>query len=76
MSRVYVQVIGNDIEQHCTIEEPVNENNLVNNALLRFGLKESDIEWQRDTYPTEEAVVKCGNVIGGNKIVIVTVNKF
>lgn len=76
MSRVHVQVIGNNIEQHCTIEEPVGENNLVNNALLRFGLKESDVEWQRDIYPIEETVVKCGNVINGNKIVIVTVNKF
>lgn len=76
MNRVYVQVIGNGVEQHCTIEEPVNESNLIDNALLRFGLRESDIEWQRDTYPIENIVVKCGNVIGGNKIVIVTVNKF
>ena len=74
MKKVYVQIIDtvNGSSQYCKIEEPVSEEFVVDNVLMRFGLIESHITWL-STDIGDNYEVKTGEISGTSKVVTVLI---
>lgn len=70
MKKIYVQIIDyvNGASQYCKIEEPVSEEFVIDNALKRFGLIKSHINWLTERL-TAEYDIKIGEIPGTSKVV-------
>ena len=74
MKKIYVQIIDyvNGASQYCKIEEPVLEEFVIDNALKRFGLIKSHINWLTE-YSTNQYDIKVGEVPDTSKIVTICI---
>jgi hypothetical protein len=72
MKKIYVQIIDyvNGASQYCKIEEPVSEEFVIDNALQRFGLIKSHVNWLTE-HSTNQYDVKVGEIPGTSKVVTV-----
>jgi hypothetical protein len=74
MKKIYVQIIDivNGASQYCKIEEPISEEFIIDNALKRFGLIKSHINWLTE-HSTNQYDVKVGEIPGTSKVVTVLI---
>ena len=72
MKKIYVQIIDylNGASQYCKLEEPVSEEFIIDNALKRFGLIKSHVNWLTE-HSTNQYDVKVGEVPGTSRVVTV-----
>lgn len=74
MKKIYVQIIdyANGASQYCKIEEPVVEEFIIDNALKRFGLIKSHINWLTE-YSVNQYDILIGEIPDTSKVVTILI---
>ena len=74
MKKIYVQIIdyANGASQYCKIEEPVSEEFVIDNALKRFGLIKSHVNWLTE-HSTNQYDIKVGEISGTSRVVTICI---